>query len=261
MKRPTGIILYKGPSNFDGKKIIVIANTFGQTNANRKTGKMIQTWILRADIDPIIAAQIGEDSSICGNCKHRDFNSCYVNKGFGPRNVYYAYRRGTYVKFIDAHIQYFQGYYIRIGSYGDPAAVPIEVWDNIYKITNGQTSYTHQWKMKKHQALKKYCMASVDTVAEYRQALELGWRTFRIRPSAKDTVFNTEFICPASNENGHKTTCVICRACCGGNSNNITPCIIAHGGGAIGFKVTNFINGINNIRNHKKWRKKYLTVN
>ena len=258
MKRPKGIILYEGPSMFDGKKIIVIANTFGNSNNNRKTGKMIQTWILRADIDPILAAKNGEDYSICGNCKHRDFNSCYVNKGFGPRNVYYAYLRGTYVPFTDDYIQYFKGYYIRIGSYGDPAAVPIEVWDNIYNITNGQTSYTHQWQLKKYQKFKKYCMTSVDTVAEYRQAIDLGWRTFRIRTSVNDTIFHTEFICPASNENNHKKTCITCGACCGG-SNGITPCIIVHGGGVMGWKIRNFINGIKKIKNHKKWRK-YLKI-
>ena len=51
--RPPGVILYSGPSRIDNEPIVVIA-TFDSDN--EKTGKMIQTWIIRRDLSPL---QIG----------------------------------------------------------------------------------------------------------------------------------------------------------------------------------------------------------
>ena len=61
-------IIYKGPSLIDGKPIVVIA-TF--TNRNTKTGQVVQTYILREDINPLEASKTGADYSICGNCPMR----------------------------------------------------------------------------------------------------------------------------------------------------------------------------------------------
>ena len=62
-------VIYDGPSQIDGKPIVAIAQV---GTGNRKTGKgMVQTWILRSDIDPISASRTGEDSSICGDCPHK----------------------------------------------------------------------------------------------------------------------------------------------------------------------------------------------
>jgi len=61
-------IIYKGPSLLDGKPIVVIA-TF--SNRNTKTGAVVQTYILRSDINPLEASKTGEDFSICGDCTMR----------------------------------------------------------------------------------------------------------------------------------------------------------------------------------------------
>ena len=67
---PTGIILSRGPSLLDGGPIVAIANAFKRSE-NKKTGSMIQVWILREDKHPAEAILDRTDLSICGECKHR----------------------------------------------------------------------------------------------------------------------------------------------------------------------------------------------
>ncbi len=217
MNKPIGLILYKGPSKIDGKLIVVLASGIFDKTDNEKTGDMIQTWIMRADIPPIIAKQLGHDFSVCGNCKHKHFGSCYVNVAHGPHNTFYAYQNERYVHFEEKHLELFKGRTIRLGSYGDPAAVPTEVWSKICAVTDGHTGYTHQWNTYFiDPELKQYCMASCDNGTEYLKAKKLGWRCFRIRmglPIASG--FNgekylsyNEFVCPASNEFGNTVNAI-----------------------------------------------------
>jgi hypothetical protein len=60
-----GFILYEGKSVLDGAPIVYIATL---STSNRKTGDMVQTWILRSDINPVEASKQKLDASICGNC-------------------------------------------------------------------------------------------------------------------------------------------------------------------------------------------------
>ena len=45
-----GAILWEGTSSYDGQPIAVIMTGIAQASTNRKTGDMIQTYILRQDI-------------------------------------------------------------------------------------------------------------------------------------------------------------------------------------------------------------------
>ena len=135
-KKPLGIILWKGKSLADGKRIMVIATGVFTETKNKKTGDMIQTYIIRRDIHPMLARRLGEDKSVCGDCMHREQSTCYVNLCHGPINVYLALIDGSYKDYKPSDIELFKGRNIRIGSYGDPAAVPIEVWENILIIFN-----------------------------------------------------------------------------------------------------------------------------
>jgi hypothetical protein len=47
-------IIYKGPSRIDGAPIVVLAT---YSNRNTKTGAVVQTYILREDINPLEAAR------------------------------------------------------------------------------------------------------------------------------------------------------------------------------------------------------------
>jgi hypothetical protein len=280
-KKPLGVILYRGPSMLDGKNIIVAAtNVFGNKTTNEKIGDMIPIWIIKSDIAPSMSVteharkSVGySDSTVCGNCKHRDLNTCYVTLFHGPDQVYGAYHRDRYVTYdkSESMKDLFRDKKVRIGAYGDPAAVPMYIWDEICGLAKTHTGYTHQWNNKKISLnyldnLKKYCMASCDTVSEQQEASKLGWRTFRIRLPKTDKVLKSknltkqtvilddEFVCPASKEAGKITDCAHCGGCSGTNSNYVkNVCIIIHGAD---FKKDKFIDGIKKILNKKSWKLK-----
>jgi len=241
-----GRIIYEGESMLDGAPIVVIAIGFGTASSNRKTGDMIQTYIIRRDTTPILAAQSGADSSVCGDCVHRGSivvnsegesrnvgRTCYVNLGQGATSVYNTYLRGGYPAWSDGDST--RGRMVRLGTYGDPAAVPIWVWDRLLVNASGHTGYTHQWRDDRFAALRAYCMASADTPEESRTAQSQGWRTFRVSlNSERDGLRKGEVLCPASAEAGKKLTCAQCRACDGtASSRRGSIYIPAHGGFAV----------------------------
>ena len=61
-------IIYRGPSLLDGSPIVAIATYSAR---NRKTGAMVQTYIIRDDMDPVTASRTGADAAICGACPLR----------------------------------------------------------------------------------------------------------------------------------------------------------------------------------------------
>lgn len=235
-KAPTAGILYEGPSMIDGSPIVVVA-LYRTTGSNAKTGAVVQTYILRADVAPIEAIRSGADVSICGDCKHRGdgqtygSRSCYVNVGQGPTGVFKAFRRGRYARIegAGAIAAMGRGRVVRLGTYGDPAAVPSWIWSDLVADAVGHTGYTHAWRSIIAAPLRSLCMASADTEAERAEAVAAGWRTFRVR-EATEAVQRGEFVCPASAEAGKRTTCVQCRACDGADrAGKASPVIIAHG--------------------------------
>jgi hypothetical protein len=147
-------IIYRGPSLYDGAPIIVIANF---SKRNRKTGGVVQTYILRDAIDPRDASKGGQDVSICGTCPHRGKvttdpvrkiakgRTCYVNLGQGVLITWLALQRGVYPNAQDvaSRAAIGAGRVVRIGTYGDPAAVPQEIWTDLLRDAASWTAYTH----------------------------------------------------------------------------------------------------------------------
>lgn len=228
-----GFIVYQGASQLDGAPIVCIATGLTRGD-NPKTGAMVQTWILRADQSPVEAIATGGDAAVCGDCPHRGLNgaarSCYVIVHQGPTAVYRAFLRGSYPLLSPAQASAaVAGGKVRLGAYGDPAAVPLEAWTSLLRDVQACTGYTHQWRALEAQPLKQWCMASCDSPEDYVAAQRLGWRTFRVR-SAGEPRMAREVICPASREAGHKTTCSACLAC-GGHSSRARAdiTILAHG--------------------------------
>lgn len=218
MTKPNGYIIYDGPSKLDGKPIVMIATGFKSKSTNPKTGPMIQTYILRSDISPLEAVKSEEDSSICGDCKHRGTSgknrTCYVQVQQGPSAVYKAYKNNKYTKTLLSQRllkQLLNNKSIRLGSYGDPAAIPMSLLAKLTFASKNHTGYTHFWKTKPD--LKHFCMASVDSPLEAQEARTLGWRTFRVK-SENDLKFNNEIICPAVDKPGI-ITCESCKLCNG----------------------------------------------
>jgi hypothetical protein len=238
MSKPNGFIFYNGASMLDGKPIVGIATGFAKGSSNAKTGgDLIQTWILRSRIDPRKAANTGGDASICGDCPHRGQvvagrnvnRSCYVTLFHAPRNIYETYKRGVYKPVTDL-AETFAGRGVRLGAYGDPAAIPFHIWESVMSRASFGTGYTHQWR--NYPELARYCMASADSEAERVMAHMLGFRTFRVRALA-DPVLAGEVICPASAEAGHKTICSACKAC-GGTGGKARADIVIRAHGAFG---------------------------
>ena len=219
----TGVVLYDGPSRIDGAPIIAIACRITEASGNAKTGAMVQTFIMRKDIAPHIALKTGDDASVCGDCPLRPIDKgatrCYVRVYQAPLSVWNAYHRGRYAVpglDFDAALlpELFAGLSFRIGSYGDPAAIPASVWRTATRRVKNRTGYTHQWRSRIGAGLKNLCMASTDNEADVASATAKGWRTFRVRKHDAPTLAN-EAICPASAEGGKRTQCDSCGLCQG----------------------------------------------
>ena len=210
-------IIYNGPSLLDGKPIVVIAT---YSNRNTKTGKVVQTYILRSDINPLEASKTGEDFSICGSCPMRGEvttdpkrkiakgRKCYVNLGQGVLIVFKSYKRGVYKEGDPRTMG--RGRFVRVGTYGDPAAVPSEVWDELLAECETWTAYTHQkpWR-------PDIAMQSADSYDEAKAHWAEGRRTFRVIVDLGDIDKSKETLCPASKEAGRRVQCTACKLCKG----------------------------------------------
>lgn len=215
-----GVILYEGPSLIDGEPITAVASW---RSANRKTGDTPQVWILRRDVAPLNATRMGADRSICGDCPLRGRlldgrnvgRSCYVVVAHAPTSVWLAYRRGAYRRVGRGQLgRLFTGAFVRIGAYGDPAAVPMAVWRAMLARVRGWTAYTHQWR--EGADLQGIAMASCETDRDARDAAAMGYRVFRVTPPDGPPLPG-HASCPASAEQGHRLTCLECGACNGGD--------------------------------------------
>jgi hypothetical protein len=210
-------IIYNGPSLLDGQPIVVIAT---YSNRNRKTGHVVQTYILCRDINPLEASKTGADATICGDCVMRGTPTddpkrkqavgrrCYVNLGQGVLIVWRSYKRGVY-QYGDARTMG-RGRFVRIGTYGDPAAVPPSVWEDLIAEADNYTAYSHQsgWR-------PDIAMQSADTYTQARDHWRNGRRTFRIVRDIKGVDYTHETLCPASKEAGRRVTCHDCKLCAG----------------------------------------------
>ena len=221
MKKPNGYIIYEGKSQLNGENIVAIV-TMNSTNI--KTGNMASMWILNADMTPTQASKEGKDESVCGDCKHRAVNkgACYVTLFHAPLQVYKSYKKGNYPIANDMTI--FEGMKVRFGAYGDPSAIPTQILASIKAVVKNNTSYTHQWKQG-DKILKQVSMASVDSIAEQKQAVSEGWRTFRVTSDLSDKLPN-EIVCPNTTK---AIQCADCGLCSGTSTRARNIVIEVHG--------------------------------
>ena len=205
---------------------------------------LLQSWVLQQEFVPTFAAKQGLDEGICGSCslKLSKAGSCYVN--LAPiNNMYRKYVAGTYSKLSKNEIELlkYYRYPIRIGSYGDPTAVPFDVWEPIILASGSHTGYTHNWLFCDN-SWKQYLMASVQSESEACIAQSQGWRTFRI--IAPDTPLSeNEILC--SHTQDDRIQCETCLLCDGASSKpNIADRV--HG---LKWKVSNFVKYSNSLSN------------
>ena len=247
---PRGYVIYSGVSELDGRPIVAIATGFSDPSSNRKLGtRLQQVWILRGDINPVEAVLTGEDRSICGDCRFRGKaearrvtdRTCYVPVFQAPFAIWNCYARSSSYTLVseDQITALFAGCGVRLGAYGDPAAIPPRVWQAVTAKAAFWTGYTHQWRTC-DPIFARWCMASCETEAEREMARALGYRTFRTtwRNAWADRL-DGEIVCPASAEAGKKTTCDQCRVCGGNNARGSRTDVVItmHGVGAKRFRT------------------------
>lgn len=262
---PNTVEIWRGPSEIDGAPIVLLASGLRGTSANRKTGPMVQTWILRQDVSPVDAVRSGADASICGSCRHRGSSgfsgrTCYVNVGQAPSSIWRSWRAGK-VRPVPQLPEYaIAGHYnqlgyvprlrhpLRLGAYGDPLAVPLAVWSPwiVASMEHGHTGYTHQWATigRRSPDWRWWVMASVDSAAEAMLARAMGWRYFRVYGGESEPL-PSELECVNTT---HGRTCADCQLCGGDHRaswrtaegfkvSGAAPSIriAAHGAGAVNF--------------------------
>ena len=220
------MIVWQGPSLIDAQEVVAILTGLGTPSQNSKTGTMAQLWILPATISPVKANRTGLDYSVCGDCPlrghHGEQRRCYVNLGRAPLAIWNKWWADGYEYWDGSPIKRHRSVRsVRLGAWGDPAAIPIITLKLLTAEFGDWTGYTHQWKnLPRHWG--SLLMASTETAEETTVAQAKGWRTFSTEESPDD------ILCPATNG---ETQCIDCRMCKGTASNAKSIYIPPHGSG------------------------------
>jgi hypothetical protein len=238
MATENGYIMYQGASALNGDPIISIATLH---SANDKTGDMIQLWILPSDQSPLEALKTNNNGGACGSCKLQGWfdgqkmqnRVCYVQVGQAPEAIFKAWKRGKYPIYDPKiHAKKIKGRKIRLGAYGDPAALDPALLEHLVNETGsiGHTGYSHQLfdiaKTDRPLAdrLAQLLMASCDDNAQHDIATSYGWRTFTVKTPDGDTP-DGAIECPFYS---HNVQCENCLLCCGSAKNARSIYAIAH---------------------------------
>lgn len=211
------IVLYVGPSMINGVEIVALATI---DSGNVKTGKLIQTWILPV-IGPLEASATKTDDSVCGLCPRRRSmgGDCYARLDTAPHMAWSKWIRfgSPMVNWDERTLElqaYAKDYGLRLGAYGDPAAVPAHVWfDLISAIQPSKiTGYSHQWRSEYAKDLRSIVMASCDNVADAIEANKMGWRYFAALSDLNDVkdLPGSSVECLANSKNIQCKDCGIC---------------------------------------------------
>ena len=206
------MIAYEGPSLINGDPIALILTS---NSINAKTGTMIQSWII-----PVKDNVLVNDEAVCGDCIMRE-GACYVTKVFAPSNVQKSYRAGKYKAFQSSDLRH---EILRIGSWGDPAAVPADIWLNLLRrtqLSDKYTGYTHQWRTC-DPIFATFCMASVETLEDAKLAQSMGYSTFRVKEAYEPKQPN-ETLCL------NQTIGITCKQCLLCNTSSGDIAIDVHG--------------------------------
>jgi hypothetical protein len=241
-KASDSFVVYRGPSAIDPNvEIVAIVTGIVRPSANTKTGPMAQLWIMVASEAPHLAQKSGLDAAVCGNCPMRpllamlarasgnpDAPICYVKTFQGPRATWEANHARPVD--LDGALRALRamGRALRLGAYGDPAAVPESVVRALAEASDGVTGYTHQWRDERFSWLKSYALASADNYHDRDSAHAMGWRSYRVIDTG--AIFHDlqdEVYCPHVT---HGAQCYRCGLCDGAttNDNRRSVAILAH---------------------------------
>ena len=255
-----GLQLYKGASTMpgQGRSGAQVMALLTLNSENAKLGREFQTWHLRADMHPTDARRGGAgDGPICGEGKRgcpfraqagQKLGACYPD-GRGLVSLWSSYKRGNYpdVRAMAADIM--PGTWpearkletalnvlgtlpdgIRLGAYGDPAAMPFEIAEQMTNISLGHTGYTHQASRKFFdKRFLTLCQVSADTPKQALKFQAMGAKTFRVALEG-DALMDNEIECLSDSKNINCLDCGLCN----GIKQNIA--ITVHGTWSSNFK-------------------------
>lgn len=264
--KTNGAVLWSGPSPHDGKPIVAIATGIARPSRNGKTGNMVQVFIMRSDVDPLTALRAGMSGSVCGGCaligilrpptpkeRRREARrlrklakaagrtellklaerACYVAVHQSVMAVFRAFVRGKYPTATPEQARnMFAGRALRLGAYGDPAFLPLDLLRTLTRNVSTWTGYTHAWRERPEYL--ELLMGSADTQADAREIDLLGGRSFS--GMKENEIIGTKSMqCPATTSK--KLSCERCGRCNGrrgtkerGTARNVH--LVWHGAGA-----------------------------
>jgi hypothetical protein len=229
------LVIYRGPSAYDPS--VTIRAVLVPDSGNSKTGNMAQLFILHDAVAPQVAQRTGEDAAVCGSCPLRPANAggCYVVTCQGPLSTWKATAtRG--IAGAGEVSRALKGKTLRLGAYGDPAALPYAVIQYLARLVKGKaTGYTHGWRSRPD--LKRFCMASVESTSQAIEAHAAGWRTFRVT-TPEAPAMEREIACPSD-----RVSCSSCLLCRGASLAARSITIPAHG--TFVRRALNVVNGGN----------------
>jgi hypothetical protein len=167
---------------------------------------------------------------------------CYVIVSQAPTIIYKAYQRGLYREATpEEAAQYVRGRALRIGAYGDSAALPIGVVEPLADAADTVTNYTHSgcYDMSRAKQLAQFTMLSADNLKQAKRYWKTGARTFRVSSDwtlidgvrRVNDISDGESQCPKTISK--KVSCIDC-GLCDGLRRGIKSSIVApaHGNGA-----------------------------
>jgi hypothetical protein len=182
-------------------------------SSNRKTGDMIQTYLLDRET---LTTEPKVFGAKCFDCPMVD--KCYVSRDkmsvrkalarlLGEERTSYAHATLAQV------LPLLNGRKVRLGTYGDPSALPLSDLKAIVNSAQGHTGYTHFWR-EIDTDYSAYLMASVEDSSAELLAQGLGYRTFRVitKETQERNVSSVAVECLNSSAG---LTCADCLLCSG----------------------------------------------
>ena len=212
--------IWRGPSEIDGKPMIVALSNFttacengkvsGNEKGQNKAEDVCQVWYFREDIEPNVMYKENMESA-CGDCIHMKKQSCYVIWHRSPLAIWKAVKTKPLLS-EDLIEKVTDGLFVRLGAAGDPCSVPAEVSMALIDKARGWAGYTHQWHKIDHLSpFKHFLMASADSKYQADLAQSWGWRTFRtVEPDQAEPMNSREVLCHAESMGSNCADCGLC---------------------------------------------------
>jgi hypothetical protein len=210
----SGVVLWRGPSQFDQTPIVVILT---YRSKNKKTGNILQVYILPDKDSPLYNLASNGGQSVCHECPLRPkpwgCGACYVQVNRDPQHVWKAFQAGRYddgFEALNARLPKLPDT-VRVGAYGDPLAVPDVVWLRLKIRFRVMLGYTHAWYTT-HTTLR-YWRATCHSQPDITIARRMGWKVFVVTSSAAALRHRPHHLIPCSTVTNPGTTCVECGRC------------------------------------------------